>query len=270
MDTSGRRRSDRILLPLPIRVTGIDALGQPFDEEAVTVNCNQHGACISLTRSLTPEQRLRIRNLQNGLEDGFRVVGALRPVFGERREWGVEALNPERNIWGVLFTPPAEGIQPKALLCCAACEYAVLTPVSSMAYDVLLFTGNISRHCDRCGETTRWQPCQHQTTGELAAPPSQPVPVQQERRNHRRLKLAMLLRVGDSRGETETVQTEDVSKGGVCFASKRERSVGSEIRCTLPFADKAPPAETKGRIVWGRRTSGGFLYGVSFVKEKTR
>lgn len=268
MNATGRRRSDRILVPLPIRVTGTDASGQPFDEEAVTVNCNQHGACISLTRSLAPEQRLRIRNLQNGIEDEFRVVGALQPVFGERREWGVEALNPESNIWGVVFTPPPEGIQPKALICCAACGNAVLSPVSSIEYDVLLFTGIISRHCDRCGQTTRWQPCQHQTTGELAVPPSQPVSVKQERRNHRRLKLAMLLRVRDSRGETETVQTEDVAKGGVCFSSKREYSVGSEIRCTLPFADKSTPTETGGRIVWCRRISKGFLHGVRFVKEK--
>jgi hypothetical protein len=269
MDATGRRRSDRILIPLPIRVTGIDASGQPFEEEAVTVNCNQHGACISLIRSLVPEQRLRIRNLQNGLEDEFRVVGALRQVFGERWEWGVEALDPENNIWGIQFTPPPEAIQPKALICCVACESTVLASVSSVEYDVLLFTGTISRHCDRCGETTRWQPCQPQSTGELADMASRSVPVKQERRIHRRLKLAMLLRVRDSRGETETVQTEDVSKGGLCFSSKREYYVGGEICCTLPFAEKSTSAETRGRIVWRRRTSRGFLYGVMFIKAKT-
>jgi hypothetical protein len=270
MSATGRRRSDRILIPLPIRVTGIDASGQPFEEEAVTVNCNQHGACISLTHSLVPEQRLRIRNLQSGLEDEFRVVGALRPVFGERREWGVEALNPENNIWGVVFTPPPEGIQPKALICCVACENAVLGPLSSIEYDVLLFTGIISRHCDRCGETTRWQPSQHQIIGGLADPAAQPVSVKQERRRHRRIKLAMLLRVRDSRQGTETVQTQDVSKGGISFWSKREYSAGSEVDCTLPFADNTPPNERRGKIAWSRRASGGFLYGVSFMKDKTR
>jgi hypothetical protein len=267
MSVAGRRRSDRILIPLPIRVTGIDASGQPFEEEAVTVNCNQHGACISLTSSLAPEERLRIRNLQNGLEDEFRVVGALRPVFGERREWGVEALNPESNIWGVVFTPPPEAIQPKALICCVACENAVLSCLSPIEYEVLLFTGIISRHCDRCGETTRWRPSHHQTARELVDSASEPVPVEQDRRKHRRVKLAMLLHVRDDRQGTETVQTQDVSKGGISFWSKRARLVGSEIHCTLPFADNSPPAERRGKIVWSRRTSKGFLYGVSFVKE---
>jgi hypothetical protein len=247
----------------------MDASGHPFEEEAVTVNCNQHGACISLTRSLAPEHPVRIRNLQNGVEEEFRVVGALQRVFGERREWGVEAVNPERNIWGVVFTPPPEGIQPKALLCCAACDSAVLGPLSPIEYDILVYTGVISRHCDRCGETTRWQPCQHETTGERADQASPSVPVKQERRKHRRFNLAMLLRVRDSRQGTETVQTQDVSKGGVSFWSKREHLVGCEIHCTLPFADKSPPTERMGKIAWSRRTSSGFLYGVSFAREKT-
>ena len=268
MSATGRRRSDRILIPIPIRVTGIDATGQPFDEEAVTVNCNQHGACISLTRSLAPEHPVRIRNLQNGVEEEFRVVGALQRVFGERREWGVEALNPESSIWGVVFTPPPEGIQPKALLCCVACEGAVLGHLSPIEYDVLLYTGVTSRHCNRCGETTRWQPCQHETAAGLADQASPPVPVKQERRKHRRFQLAMLLRVRDSRQGIETVQTQDVSKGGISFWSRREHLVGSEVLCTLPFADTAPPTERRGKIAWSRGTSRGFLYGVSFVKEK--
>jgi hypothetical protein len=155
------------------------------------------------------------------------------------------------------------------LICCVACENAVLGPLSPIEYDVLLYTGIISRHCDRCGETTRWQPCQHETAGVLTDQASPPVPVKQERRKHRRFRLAMLLRMRDSRQGTETVQTQDVSKGGVSFWSRCEHLVGSEVHCTLPFADKSPPTERRGKIAWSRWTARGFLYGVSFVKEKT-
>ena len=52
MDESSRRRSDRILAPIRIRVIGNDATGTSFAEETVTVTFSQHGARISLTHSL--------------------------------------------------------------------------------------------------------------------------------------------------------------------------------------------------------------------------
>src|SRR5690348_7561079 len=51
----GGRRSDRLLWPVPIRVTGTDFQSVPFVEDAVTVSINHHGACISLTRTLLPD-----------------------------------------------------------------------------------------------------------------------------------------------------------------------------------------------------------------------
>ncbi|MBZ5513437.1 MAG: hypothetical protein LAN62_01060, partial [Acidobacteriia bacterium] len=57
MDVITRRRSDRILVPLRIRVTGVDAAWDPFEEDAVTISVNKHGACISLQHVLLPEDR---------------------------------------------------------------------------------------------------------------------------------------------------------------------------------------------------------------------
>ncbi len=265
-----RRRSDRILAPLRIRVAGSDPSGATFEEDARTVIINKHGAAISLAQMLFPEQRVRIRNLENGIEDGFRVVGELRRVLGDRREWGVELLDPESNIWGVDFGEPPEGAQPKALIACVECKTALLTPISSDEYYILLHTGLMSHHCERCGQTTRWKPSeQAAAAGEMVAGSESPQAVD-ERRKHPRRRLTMLLRVCDQSGKAETVQTVDASKGGISFVSTVAYTVGSEVSLTLPFTSGTTPKQTRGRIVRCQSGPRGQLYAVSFAEEKTR
>lgn len=190
-----RRRTDRILAPVRIRVIGNDASGVSFAEETVTVSFNQQGARISLTHSLLQDDMVLIKNLANDVEEEFRVVGAFQQVFGDRREWGVEAINPKSEIWGVEFTQPVEGIQPKVLIECAACKKAAQSPLSSIEYDILLSVGLISRHCDRCNETTRWKPSEQVLTAEMLASAAQPAGSTQEQRKTRRLRLVMRIRV---------------------------------------------------------------------------
>jgi hypothetical protein len=261
-----RRRSDRILVPLRIRVTGLDASSEPFEEDSVTISVNKHGACISLQHQLVSDQKLTIKNLENGVATEFRVVGELRQVFGSRREWGVETLCPECNTWGLDFALPPEGVQPKVMICCAVCKNGALSTISSIEFDVLLYTGVISRHCERCDQTTRWEPSGHSPEPQLVARAVKPVPSPLERRRHRRLKLTMLVRVRNAKGESEIVQTLDVSKGGVCFVSKRGYKVGELLLLTLPSTDKPAPIEASGRVVRAQSTPRGNIYGIMFEK----
>jgi len=266
MDNLDRRRTDRILAPVRIRVIGNDARGVSFAEETVTVSFSQNGARISLTHSLLSDDIVLVKNLENGIEEEFRVVGALQQVFGDRREWGVEALNPESGIWGVGFTPGPEGVTPKVLVECAACKTAGQSTLSSIEYDVLLATGLISRHCERCGETTRWKPSDQivapEIFGAAAKPPAQ---VAVERRRTRRLKLHMQLRVRNTWGIIDIAQTRDVSKAGLCFFSTQGFAVGDEVYITLPYAKNQAPVETKGRIIWAAAAASGRFYGVEYV-----
>ncbi len=262
-----RRRSDRILAPVRIRVIGNDASGVSFAEETVTVSFNQQGARISLTHSLLPDDVILVKNLVNEIEEEFRVVGGFQQVFGERREWGIEALNPKSGIWGVEFSAPADGLQPKVLIECAACKRATQSPLSSIEYDVLLSTGLISRHCERCGETTRWRPSEQAVSPEMIQSAT-PAPVKSERRKVRRLKLVMRIRVRNAWGITDIAQTRDVSKAGLCFISTQVFGIGDEIFIVLPFADQQVPVETKGKIVWAAAGSVGRFYGVVYLKGK--
>lgn len=266
MPVEQKRRTDRVLAPVRIRVIGNDVSGVSFSEVTVTVSFNTGGARISLTHSLLPDDIILIRNLANDIEEEFRVVGAFQKVFGDRREWGVEALNPESGIWGIDYTPPAEGLQPKVLIECAACKNAVQSPLSTIEYDVLLATGLISRHCDRCNETTRWKPSDQPVTPEMIRESARTEPPSTERRKSRRLKLVMRLRVRTIWGVTDIAQTRNVSKGGLCFMSAKVFSVGDELFITLPFADNQTPVETPARVVWTRVEEAGRFCGVCYVK----
>jgi hypothetical protein len=263
---SARRRSDRILAPVRIRVIGNDANGVSFGEETITVSFNQQGARISLTHSLLPDDVILIMNIENGIEEEFRVVGGFQEVFGDRREWGVESLNPESKIWGVTFAPPSEGLQPKVLIECAACKRAAQSPVSSIEYEVLLSTGLISRHCDRCGEHTRWKPSEQPITAAVIVTSVQSVGKREETRKTRRLKLVMRIRVRNAWGQADIAQTRDVSKAGLCFVSSRRYDVGDMVYITLPFADNQAPIETPGSIVWSAESSVGRFFGVCYRK----
>ncbi len=265
MTLPGKRRSDRIFAPVHIRVIGNDVSGVSFSEETATVCFNQQGARISLTHSLLPDDVILILNRETGIEEEFRVVGGLQQVFGDRREWGVEALVPNSKIWGIEFAPVAEGVQPKALIECAACKRAAQSPVSSIEFDVLLATGLISRHCDRCGETTRWKPSEQPLTAEIIAAGAKLEKIERERRKVRRLKLVMRLRVRNNWGLTDIAQTRNVSKAGLSFLSTQRFRVGEDVFVTLPFDENQSPVETKGKIIWSIQGSAGLFYGLGYL-----
>jgi hypothetical protein len=248
-------------------VIGNDASGISFAEETVTVSFNQQGARISLIHSLLPDDVVLLKNLENAIEEEFRVVGAFQQVFGSRREWGVEAINPDSGIWGVEFAPNDDSAQPKVLVECAACKTAAQSLLSSIEYEVLLATGLISRHCDRCNETTRWRPSTQTVSTQTVLRSSQASGKgNQVQRRTRRLKLTMQLRVRNAWGVVDIAQTRDVSKAGLCFVSTQRFSPGDDLYITLPYAQNQAPVETMGRVIWMGEGTNGRFYGVEYVR----
>jgi hypothetical protein len=267
MNMLGRRRTERILAPVRIRVIGNDATGVSFAEDTITVSFNQQGARISLTHSLLPDDIILVKNEANGIEEEFRVVGAFQQVFGNRREWGVEAIDQKSRIWGVEFAPNVDQAQPKAVIECAACKTAAQSTLSSIEYEVLLVTGLLSRHCDRCNETTRWKPSEQAVTPEILVRSSKGGSRgATELRKTRRLKLTMQVRVRNAWGVVDVAQTRDVSKAGLCFVSSQRFSPGDEIYITLPYSHGQAPVETKSRIVWAAEGTSGLYYGVEYLR----
>ncbi|HKS79984.1 MAG TPA: PilZ domain-containing protein, partial [Candidatus Acidoferrales bacterium] len=105
-----KRRSTRIVQAVPISVTGVDALGQPFKERTTTVMVNCHGCkyqskhYVPKNSNVTidiprPETSLPPRKLQG------RVVWVQRPrTVRELFQIGLE-FEIAGNVWGIAFPP---------------------------------------------------------------------------------------------------------------------------------------------------------------------
>ena len=124
MDQSEQRRTERLLLTIPIRVIGLDMGGEDFTEDTHTIVVNHAGARIALQHRVAADDSIRIINLENYNEADFRIVGPTRLAGSEVAEWGVECSEPGRNIWGIELPPPLtqQGSDAGALLECRACH----------------------------------------------------------------------------------------------------------------------------------------------------
>ncbi|MDE3169556.1 MAG: hypothetical protein KGL75_05390, partial [Acidobacteriota bacterium] len=105
-----KRRSTRIVQAVPIIVTGVDALGQPFKERTTTVMVNCHGCkyqskhYVPKNSSITIDVPRADRNLPPRAAPG-RVVWVQRPrTVRELFQIGME-FEVAGNIWGIAFPP---------------------------------------------------------------------------------------------------------------------------------------------------------------------
>ena len=105
-----KRRSTRIVQAVPLTVTGVDALGQPFKERTTTVMVNCHG-CKYQSKHYVPKNSvvtLEIPRQQPGLPPRTvqgRVIWVQRPrTVRELFQIGLE-FEIAGNVWGIAFPP---------------------------------------------------------------------------------------------------------------------------------------------------------------------
>src|SRR5208337_4061438 len=96
---NAKRRSDRLMLTISLRVHGVDSTGAEFKADGRTVVLNRHGARIQIDQAPLIGSTVRLVNKTNHREAEFRVVGPTGPRTGQSGEWGVEYLNPNEDIW---------------------------------------------------------------------------------------------------------------------------------------------------------------------------
>jgi hypothetical protein len=143
---------------VPVRVYGSDFTGKVFVEETLATALSPEGAHVALAHSLISDDVITIKNLENGIEEEFRVVGPCQAIMKDLPEWGVERTRPESRIWG-LNLQTGDGEKPQQLrIRCWACGDSLDAMLSSIEHSVMLTQGMISRPCVRCGEATRWKP----------------------------------------------------------------------------------------------------------------
>jgi len=274
-----KRRSDRLMLTIPLEVSGIDAKGIEFHENARTITLNRHGARIALMRMLAGGQTVRLTNLVIHREANFRVVGPLTPHSEKGGEWGVECVDGQQNIWGIQFPPsPADqASESAALLECRVCHSVALMRTSLVEIEVLGTSGLLPKLCEVCKTTTSWGQAEKQVA--MGAPPDEAAmmaavgvaPLGASRgidlRRHRRVSLQLPVLVRDYSGQFEVTKTENVSKGGFCFITEKSFMIGEGVMVACPYSKASSQnLEISAKIVRRQNVSGSqrVIYGVRY------
>ncbi len=102
--TGARRRSQRVLMQVGIRVRGKDAQGVDFEEGTETLAINAHGALVLLNARVISGGIVHMKHNKTGEEQECHVA-FLGPVRSGKAEIGVEFTTPSPNFWRVAFPP---------------------------------------------------------------------------------------------------------------------------------------------------------------------
>jgi len=99
------RRSQRVLLQIPIQVRAQFEGDVPIKEETHTIEVNAHGALIALAMRVRPGQRLILKNGATAIEQECKVVHVREKPAG-KSDVGVAFPVAAPKFWNVSFPPP--------------------------------------------------------------------------------------------------------------------------------------------------------------------
>jgi hypothetical protein len=101
---TNRRRSQRVLMTIPVRISRQMSVGLPFEENTHTVAVSAHGALILVSTQVYRGQRLSLSNVRTkaALEC---VVAHIERRQGEHQRVGIEFVLPNPKFWHVAFPP---------------------------------------------------------------------------------------------------------------------------------------------------------------------
>ena len=100
---SNRRRSQRVILSVPVTVSG-QGPKAPFSEETKTLVVNAHGALVTLAAKVSQGQQLELKSVTNPESQSCKVV-YVGPTVQGQTQVGVEFLKPAPHFWHVAFPP---------------------------------------------------------------------------------------------------------------------------------------------------------------------
>jgi PilZ domain len=104
LNSSSRRRSQRVLMQVAVRVRGDGAQGTPIEEETNTLAISAHGALILLRSRVTSGSKLFLKH-KGTQEEQECQVAFLGPVRNGKAEVGLEFAAPRPGFWRVAFPP---------------------------------------------------------------------------------------------------------------------------------------------------------------------
>ena len=298
MPPEGVRRSSRIPKEIAILLTGSDIEGKVFSETTKTVLLSRHGAGIVSRYKLSAEQELILRRLDTNKETEVRLVGQIG-VEGEVYTYGVAFLDSTNNFWGIKFPTPSEEEQQSrvVLMECGSCQTRETVEQSDLESDVYRVNEGIVRYCKNCGSSTFWkrgseaedageapavvEMVQSRSVGWVdeeepspasvvvaAAPEPTTAGRRENRRKHVRTKVSFQACVRSFAHGDDIVNCEDVSRGGLCFKSRKPYVENFKIEVAAPYTPGMQNFFTPAEIVHVEelKDQKKFRCGVAYLK----
>lgn len=272
------RRSDRVHLTFPLRVISADLDGHHFDEKGRTLVIGRHGAAILLSRKLFTDQELIVHCIGNNKEAEARVIGL---IGGQDQAYiyGIVLLNPTADLWGVEF-PPLTGTETAAartLLKCNGCQSREVVYFNEIEVEVFDVNRSLQRFCKSCGASTLWRQESQEVSGDLLAPRDEPaakqnpatkLPRTQEDRTELRVQIKMTACIRQPGFPEELVQSENASRGGFCFTSRKSYLKESRVEVAVPYSRGGGNIFVVGKIAYVQplTSEDGFRHGVAYLK----
>jgi hypothetical protein len=103
---NGKRRSERVLLDVPLVIRGQSANRQPFSEETFTLTVSAHGALIVLAANVELGQTVKLTKIKT-TDEREAVVAFLGPPYAGLATVGLQFAKPAPDFWPVA-APPAD------------------------------------------------------------------------------------------------------------------------------------------------------------------
>ena len=110
-DPANRRRSERVMLQIPVTVLAETADREQVRENTHTLVVNAHGGLVKLKMDLLAGQPITLVNPQTGIEESGHVVRIDEPS-PDYFAVAFEFERPSPKFWPVVF-PPKDWENPK-------------------------------------------------------------------------------------------------------------------------------------------------------------
>lgn len=98
-----RRRSERVLLRIAVKIYGKAKDGHRVEEDAEAVIVSRHGALLRSTSAFQTGIRIELLNKYSQKQLPFRVVWCTEAPASGRCDVGVESVGPSGDFWGIHF-----------------------------------------------------------------------------------------------------------------------------------------------------------------------
>lgn len=102
---TNRRRSQRVVARIRIKVLRRESADSTFSEDTQTLSVNAHGALLALAMSVHPGEALTLKNSVSSEEKLVRVVRVSNAPTSPK-EVAVEFASPAPRFWHIDFPPP--------------------------------------------------------------------------------------------------------------------------------------------------------------------